>query len=78
MNHIRVNDNFVLDFLEEKENVVTIFNRWGDKLQSFPNYNNLDVVWNGNYLGVAVPPGTYYFVAEYEGKSVTGWVQVVR
>ncbi len=74
-----VNDTFVLDFLDGTNNTVTIYNRWGDQLHNFVNYNNEDVVWNGNYLGVTVPFGTYYFVVNYSGgSSVAGWVQVVR
>ncbi len=74
-----VNDFFVLDYLEGTTNDVRIFNRWGDLLASFTNYNNEDIVWDGTYEGRKVPGGTYFFVVEYESSlSSSGWVQVVE
>jgi len=74
-----VNDYFVLDYLEGTTNDVRIFNRWGDLLVNFTNYNNEDIVWDGTYGGRKVPGGTYFFVVEYESNlSSSGWVQVVE
>ena len=62
-------------------NKVIIFNRWGDILMQFENYNNIDVVWNGtNESGKAVPSGTYYYVIEFidQNQHASGWVQVTK
>lgn len=74
-----VNDNFVIDFLGEEQNLVTIFNRYGDEIVSFENYDNVSVVWDGTYQGKEVGSGTYYFVAEYgNNQRHVGWVQIVK
>jgi len=74
-----VNDIFVLDFLESDQNVVHIFNRYGDEIALFQNYDNETVVWDGSYLGVPVGTGTYFFVVEYaQSEQHVGWVQVVK
>jgi gliding motility-associated-like protein len=74
-----VNDFFLIDFLEDYPvNNVSIFNRWGDLVESFDNYDNQTVVWDGTYKGASVGAGTYYFIIEYgNGSSQTGWVQIV-
>ncbi|MEO9533187.1 MAG: gliding motility-associated C-terminal domain-containing protein [Crocinitomicaceae bacterium] len=74
------NDYFVLDFLVDYPvNNVAIFNRWGDLIQEFNNYDNETIVWDGTYNGVRVGAGTYYFTVEYNaGESYAGWVQVVE
>jgi gliding motility-associated-like protein len=78
-NSDNVNDTFVLDYLEGTSNSVQIFNRYGDLIGDFVNYNNQEIVWDGTYNGIKVPGGTYYFVVEYDGQqSSSGWVQVVE
>ena len=38
---------------------------------------NLDVVWDGkNRQGNVLPSGTYYYLMEYDGKTVKGWIQI--
>jgi gliding motility-associated-like protein len=77
-----VNDTFVIDFLEDYTlNNVYIYNRWGDEVAFFSNYNNNDVVWDGTHYGFGrVPVGTYYFLIETlePNASYKGWVQVVK
>lgn len=74
-----VNDTFVIDFISGTSNQVTFFNRYGDMIESFSNYDNENVVWDGTFLGVPVPPGTYYFIVEYEpSERHSGWVQIVK
>lgn len=74
-----VNDTFIIDALEGTDNTVSIYNRWGDELLKFVNYNNDDVVWTGAYAGFQVPVGTYFFTITVDGsQSIAGWVQVVR
>ena len=76
------NDTWILPITGDySNNVVTIFNRWGDQIASFENYNNIDVVWNGKYAsGVNVPAGTYFYTVELldYGTTKSGWVQIVR
>ena len=76
------NDLWILPlYMDVLENKVIIFNRWGDIIRSFDNYNNLDVAWDGtNKHGEPVTAGTYFYVIEFfnSGQSSSGWVQVVR
>ena len=76
------NDNWILPLNTDiQQNKVTIFNRWGDIIKTFENYNNLDVVWDGNNQdNQEVVDGTYFYVIEFptNGRSNSGWVQVVR
>ncbi len=74
-----VNDKWIIDGIEEfPDNTVQIFNRWGDKINSFEHYNNTSQVWNGdNYKGKPVPDGTYYYIITIrDGGSRTGWVWI--
>jgi len=78
-----INDVFTLDiqYLLNNENTVSIYNRWGDLINSYNNYNNDDIAWDGNNAGGdPVPAGTYFFVVEVPGVnySNSGWIQVVR
>jgi gliding motility-associated-like protein len=45
--------------LLERPNVMEVFNRWGQKLISFNNY---DSNWDGTVNGIPLPDGTYYFL----------------
>ncbi len=77
-----VNDTWEIDGLARfPENKVMIFNRWGDELNSFENYNNVDVVWDGtNSSNEQLPAGTYFYVIEIESnnRQFSGWVQLSR
>lgn len=78
-----VNDVFMLDIpsLLQNENSVKIYNRWGDLINEYSNYNNTDVAWDGNNRdGNPVTAGTYFYVVEIPSinYSGSGWVQVVR
>ncbi len=62
-------------------NVVTIYNRWGDEIQSFQDYNNTDVSWDGNNKnGSPVTSGTYFYVIEFpdENQQISGWLQITK
>jgi len=79
-----INDVFVIGIdhlLDGNENTVTIYNRWGDVINSYGNYNNIDIAWDGtNHSGTTVSPGTYFYTVEIPSLSYTasGWVEVVR
>ena len=76
------NDIWILPLhMDVLQNRVIIFNRWGDIIRSFENYNNLDVVWDGtNKNSEPVASGTYFYVIEFinSGNSSNGWIQVVK
>lgn len=78
-----VNEGFVLDIpqLLKNNNTVIIYNKWGDIIKEFVNYNNNDVIWDGkNKAGVDVSAGTYFYVIEIPeaNYSNSGWVQLIR
>jgi gliding motility-associated-like protein len=65
------NDEFVVPCLatdDYPDNVVSIFNQWGDQVfRSKPYANN----WEGTYDGQDLPVGTYFYVIEFgNGESV--------
>ena len=73
------NDIWRIDGIEKyTENTVEIFNRWGDKIIEFRNYDNDNVAWDGrNRNGKLVPDGTYYYLIKIPNeKSFTGWIQL--
>ncbi|MEI6681099.1 MAG: gliding motility-associated C-terminal domain-containing protein [Bacteroidota bacterium] len=72
-----VNDTWIIDCIENyPANTVQIFDRWGDRVNSFDGYNNTTQVWNGtNAKGALLPDGTYYYVLTIKNeKTRTGWV----
>lgn len=78
-----VNDTWILpiNFDVYQENTVTIYNRWGDEIKRFSNYNNLDESWDGtDKNGTNVIGGTFFYIIEFpdSGESYSGWVQVLR
>lgn len=75
------NDFFFIDFLPAGKNTVTILNRWGDELIVIPDYDNVNVHWDGTIPnGSSVPEGTYFYTvhSDVEGAVLKGWVQIVR
>jgi gliding motility-associated-like protein len=72
-----VNDFLVIDCLGlYPYNHLGIYNRWGDRVNSFVNYNNADKVWRGtNTKGEVLPDGTYYYVmTTKKGFTFNGWI----
>jgi gliding motility-associated-like protein len=55
-----------------------IFNRWGDKVIEFANYNNTTRSWNGsNENGDPLPNGTYFYILDVKNVGVLkGWIYV--
>jgi gliding motility-associated-like protein len=73
------NDTWIIDCIENFPlNQVSVFNRWGDVIREFENYNNTSMAWNGtNSRDESVPDGTYYYVlAIRNGGSYQGWILV--
>jgi gliding motility-associated-like protein len=72
-----LNDKWIIDCIENfPDNKVTIFNRWGDSVNSFKNYDNVSHVWNGTTTdGKPLPDGTYYYVLTIKnGGKYSGWI----
>lgn len=63
-----------IDALENtRENRVSIYNRWGDKVYEATNYDNAKVKFEGkNSNGNDLPSGTYYFKIDFFGKPKRG------
>lgn len=62
-------------------NEVRIYNRWGDVLRTFFNYNNQDVVWDGtDEQGRVLPAGTYFYTIDAidVSRKLSGWVYLIR
>ena len=77
-------NKWIIEFLyydENSENTVTIFNRWGDILQTIENYDNVNNYWDGtNNDNEYLPSGTYFFTIEVPENSIrcSNWVQIVK
>jgi len=77
------NDFWEIDNIEiNQPNEVQIFNRWGSKIWSGSNYDNRNVVWQGdNNGGQQLPSGTYFYTIKVSGNSDasgSGWIQLTR
>ena len=66
------NDFFFLQGIENFENTVQIFNRWGVEVYNAQNYNNANRAFRGISegrvtvsQGEQLPEGTYFYVIEY-------------
>ncbi len=74
-------------YIKEVENIpinkVYIFNRWGDLVISFENYDNTSIVWSGeDDFENNVANNTYFYVIESEmitnsTTKLSGWFQVL-
>jgi len=75
-----VNDNWVIQGIETTQNTVTVFDRWGNQVISFTNYNNTNTAWDGkNSNGVELPAGTYFYSIDIPNeKSRKGWVEITK
>jgi gliding motility-associated-like protein len=73
------NDTWIIDCIEDfPDNNVEIFNRWGDKVNAFENYDNVSRVWKGtDSKGALLPDGTYFYVLKIKNlKPKAGWVLI--
>jgi gliding motility-associated-like protein len=73
------NDVWIIDNIHEyPNNIVEIYNRWGELLfRAQPYQNN----WDGTYKGKPLPMGTYYYIINLneDGAGVyTGPITIVR
>lgn len=74
------NDIWHIDFIDlYSGNTVNIFNRWGQRVWTGKDYNNQQVVWEGNNeSGQPLPDATYYYVIFVNNKTYTGWVELTH
>jgi gliding motility-associated-like protein len=59
---------YITDLDATKNNVVSIFNRWGDKVFEAEDYNNATIAFKGiGTNGETLPVGTYFYQIEFKG-----------
>lgn len=76
-----INETWVIPLVDSyRENEVRIFNRWGDELETYRNYNNFEVVWDGTHNGTPVSGGTYFYTIRLakNNRMLSGWVEITR
>ena len=65
--------------LISKQNEVSIFNRWGDKIWATTGYDNQTKKWEGNsYTGEKLPDGTYYYIIKFKDSTLKGYVELTH
>lgn len=79
------NEIFYLKYIEvipqKQNNIVSIYNRWGDVVFEVDNYNNADRVFRGiSKNGKDLPSGTYFYKIEYPNgqPTKTGYLVLKR
>ena len=74
------NDTWSILGIEQfPDNVVQVFNRWGNLVFEQNGYGN-SAAWNGQWNGKDLPDGTYFYLIELGGNAgrLSGWVQLLR
>lgn len=74
------NDTWLIPGIEQyPNNLVQIFNRWGNLVFERKGYNNSDP-WTGQWNGKELPDGTYFYLIELGNNAgrLSGWVVVQR
>lgn len=74
------NDKFIIVNAGLTPLVLEVFNRWGNVVYKSNNYLN---TWDGTankglIVGNDLPVGTYYYVANYNGKKYVGFITLNR
>ncbi len=81
-NNDKSNDVWWIENIEDslfRDNKIKIFNRWGLLVWSTDGYDNVNKVWRGeNKQGQDLPDGTYYFQAEINSNTRTGFIELIR
>ena len=78
--HDGMNDAFVVDGIDlYPNNILTIYNRWGNKVYEQHGYAN---DWVGTFDDKPLPDGTYFYVLDlndgFGSPIYTGYVQIHR
>ncbi len=79
-NNDGVNDEFIVPCLATDEypnNIVSIFNEWGDEVFNASPYQNN---WRGTYNGDDLPVGTYFYVIQFGNgeENQSGFIIIER
>ncbi|MCF8246611.1 MAG: gliding motility-associated C-terminal domain-containing protein [Saprospiraceae bacterium] len=80
-NKDRMNDSFIIPCLAEDgaypNNVLSIFNQWGDEVYHAEPYNNN---WEGTFDGEDLPPSTYFYIIDLGNgeKPMSGYLIIQR
>ncbi|MBX2965605.1 MAG: gliding motility-associated C-terminal domain-containing protein [Cyclobacteriaceae bacterium] len=79
------NDIFLIEHIatleNARQNIVTIYNRWGDVVWEGKNYDNTTVVFRGlNNNGSELPTGTYFYKIQFTSgrEAKTGYLSLKR
>ena len=74
------NDSWVVEnaeFFTTRE--VEVFNRYGDRVWNTMEYNNASDFFDGRHRnGQDLPDGTYYYIANFNGVTYKGWLEISR
>ncbi len=75
------NDQFFIENIEEyPDNIVYIFNRWGQEVMYIENYDNQENTWGSKKYPITVPAGTYYYLIDLDGKNkniLKGFIELI-
>jgi len=78
-NNDGINDEFIVPCLSTDKypnNVVSIFNEWGDEVFRQAQYLN---DWKGTYKGEDLPTGTYFWIIDFgDGTTPTSGFLVLE
>ncbi len=69
------NETWNIPCIQDVENTVQIFNRWGQLLYSQKNYSGN---FNGNVDDKPLPDGTYYYVVNTKARLYRGTLTILR
>jgi gliding motility-associated-like protein len=76
------NDQFIIENIEEyPDNIVQIFNRWGQLIVEIKNYDNQENAWGSKKYPINEPGGTYYYVIDLDGKGkniMKGFMEIIK
>ena len=80
---IQINDTFLTSGIDDiyPNNVVTVYNRLGNKVYESKQgaYNTMP--WDGTHQGNELPVASYYYIIEYNDNSTentTGIVSIIK
>jgi gliding motility-associated-like protein len=72
-----INDYLVIDNIEKySNNKVDVYNRWGNKVFSTTQYDNMNNHWDGKQNGKALTSGTYFYIIETKDGIRKGWIEL--
>jgi gliding motility-associated-like protein len=75
----QTNDTWVLDNIDQiyPNNVVSIYNRWGNLIYQSKTGQYETKPWDGRYNNENMPVGSYYFIIEYNDNFTESKVGIV-